>query len=329
MPVDLGANTTLSGEQRYIERDLDLLVALGFRWARTSQEMHWGGGSTGAYALGVLERYVDACKVRGLRLVQCCQGMPAAFARGGIAGHYAAKDAASARKWGAWVGECAALVDEVNGATTIGNEWNGYGWGLNGSPKPNIADAATLHVAAVQGRNDKAPTAILGTCEMMPGDSPDPLLFLQSIVGSLLSQPRMTIGWHPYVDPRWPADEPERWNACYRMVEVDAWLEAQGHPRMKIIGGEWGIANGPAGNPRALSPMQTATYVAHSYLPTFDNMQAAGVRLTAMCWYALRDFKPPIDPRADSWANYCGIVDLRGNRKPVAAVLQAYNEGTL
>lgn len=326
MPLELGVNTTLSGNQRNIDDDLDLAHALGFRWVRTSQEMHWGGSP--AYSLDVLARYAQACKDRGIRLIQCAQGMPAPLARGGRAGHYGAKSAAAASQWGAWFGECCARVQEAAGITSCLNEPDNFGWDTT----PSAADCALLHVAAFEGRDRRAPDAIVSTGEMAPGASPEPLAFLKAILAAtaghdLLDEQRVVVGWHPYIDPRWTADFDAIWNACHRMRDVHAFLVADGHPRMKIMGGEWGIANGPAGNVRALTPAKVADYVRLDYLPAFVKQRADGVRLGPQVWYALRDFPPPSDRRLDSWANYCGLVDVRGNPKPVAGVLEAFNRG--
>lgn len=318
--ITLGVNTTNIDREASIIADLDLAHSLGFTWVRTSQEMHWGYSPFGSYALDVLGRYAQACSDRGLHLIQCCQGMPASMARGGRAGHYGPKDATSARLWGDWFGECAAIVASTGGITSCGNEWDNYGWDTT----PSAHDCATLHIAALAGRDARAPGATFATCEMAPGVNPNPLTFLQAIndaAPGLLKEAATMVGWHPYTDPRWPADYNALWNTNHRMRDVHTWLAQQGHGTMKIMGGEWGVANGPNHNPQALKPQAVADYVRTQYLPSFQKMAADGVRFGPMCWYTLRD-----GGSAD-WPGYMGCVDLHGVEKPVATVFKTYNAG--
>lgn len=321
--VELGVNITLSSDPTKIEADMALAASLGFRWVRTSQEMHWAPDGR----ISVLGVYAETANAYGLRLIQCCQGMPASLARGGLNGHYGAKDARSAAIWGEWFAHCASMVQTTGGATSCLNEPDNFGWDAT----PSASDCAILHAAALEARDRLAPHTTFVTAEMAPGNAPDPLEFLKAIVTiapQILTDDHVWIGWHPYTDPRWTANYAATWNACYRMREVDLWVKTRpvlGAVRKKIMGGEWAIANGPPGNVRALSPVGVA-YVRDSYLPAFDAMAADGLRLGPLLWYTLRDRVPPADKRADSWANYCGVVDVAGKPKPVAAVLRAYNE---
>lgn len=316
--ADLGVNVTLSSDPTKVEADYALAASLGFKWVRTSQEMQWGDG-TGMYALAALRTHVNAAIRHGLRLIQCCQGMPRTMARGGIAGHYGPKDAASATRWGDWVGECCAIVEAADGIVSITNEPDNFGWDTT----PSASDVAMLHVAAIEGRNRRAPNAILSTAEMAPGSNPEPLAFLTAIAKSalhLFDAQRLVVGWHNYLDPRYPADYDAVWNMNHRMRDVHAALVYIGHPKMKIMGGEWGVANGPPGNVRSLSPQGVADYVRDQYIPSFERMIADGVPLGPLLWYTLRDGPQP----STEQANYCGIVDAYGNEKPVAAVFREY-----
>lgn len=317
MPVELGVNVGLAA--RNAEADCALAAKMGFRWVRTSQEMHW----TADRSITNLRTFATAARNQGLRLIQCCQGMPANLARGSRAGHYGPKNDSAAREWGEWFAQCAEIVVTTNGVTSCLNEPDGYGWDTT----PSAADCATLHAAALEARDDLVPTAIFATGEMAPGSNPEPLAFLKQIVAfapTVLDHERCIIGWHNYTDPRYPADFNALWNTNHRMRDVHDWLVDQGHPKMKIMGGEWAIANGPAGNPRSLSTGKVADYVRTQYLPSFERMKADGVKFGPLVWYCLRD-----GPASSNWADWCGLVDSQGNPKPVAGVLQAYNEGTL
>lgn len=309
---DLGVNITLDPAEA--AADCALAASFGFKWVRTSQEMQWGGGTDGAYALGALATFAAACTANGLKLLQCCQGMPASFARGGVGGHYGPKDQASADKWGAWFAQCALITNSTGGATSCLNEPDGFGWGTT----PSVTDCAILHTAALEARDRDAPGTVFVTGEMAPGSSPEPLKFLKQIAAaapSILTDEKVWFGWHPYVDPRYDADYNAVWNTCHRMRGLHAWKR-----KKKIMAGEWSVANGPPGNPRALTPEGVAAYVAFNYLPTFDRMEADGLRFGPLLWYSLRDAPAP-----SSWADYCGVVDVAGVAKPVAAVFSAYN----
>lgn len=311
--VTLGVN--ISNDPTRAIADCKVAHQLGFDYVRVSKEMD-------DYQQGLpdLRTIVAAALEFELKVIQCCQGMPAELARGGVAGHFGPKNDTAAAKWGDWSAECSEIVNPTGGAISILNEPDNYGW----STTPNAGDCATLHMAALDSRDRLTPGNFLITGEMAPGSNPEPLAFLEAIVAAapiIMTDDHVWIGWHPYVDPRYAADYNASWNTNHRMRDVQAFCSTQGKPNKKIMAGEWGVATGPTGNPRALSPQGVASYVRDQYLPSFEAMQTDGVHFACLCWYTLRDGGTGDGSAAD----YAGLLTQAGRKKPVAAILQTYN----
>jgi hypothetical protein len=315
MTQPLGVNIRIN--PRYADADCDLAAQLGFTWVRTSQEMTFN-----QQGLPGLQMVVDAATKHGLKVLQCCQGMPADLAKGGQAGHYGAKDQQSAATWGVWFARCAQIVAPNGGACSCTNEPDGFGWDTT----PNAADLALLHKWALEARDLYAPGTTFVTGEMCPSSNPDPLQFLEDVVTicpEIMTDDHVWIGWHPYTDPRYPADVDQPWNTNHKMRAVHQFCVDQSKPNKKIMAGEWGLADGPASWPQKLAPAALATYVENQYLPSFDSMAADGVKFAALAWYTLRDGSAG----DGSWADHCGLVKKNGKLKPVASVLRDYNAG--
>lgn len=311
----LGVN--ISNDPNKADADCALAASVGFEYVRVSQEMTF-------YQQGIpgLEKICAAATAHDLKVIQCCQGIPANLARGGRAGHYGAKDAASAAIWGKWMASCMPIVDATGGACSCTNEPDGYGW----STTPSAPDLALLHKCALEARDATAPGTTFITGEMCPSSNPDPLEFLEAVVAlcpEIMTDDHVWIGWHPYTDPRFAADYDAPWNTNHKMRAVQAFCTSKSKPNKKIMAGEWGLADGPPNWAQKLAPAALATYVENQYLPSFDSMAGAGVHFACLDWYTLRDFTAG----DGSYADHCGLYKKNGKPKPVLSVLRDYMAG--
>lgn len=315
MTQALGVNIRVNS--KYADADCALAASLGFQYVRTSQEMTF-------YQQGLpsLQMVCDAAVKHGLKVIQCCQGMPANLAKGGRAGHFGAKDLASATAWGVWFAQCAQIVDPTGGACSCTNEPDGFGWDTT----PNAGDLALLHKCALEARDTFAPGTTFITGEMCPSSNPDPLTFLEAVVSlcpTIMTDDHVWIGWHPYTDPRYPADYDAPWNMVHKMRAIQAYCATFSKPNKKIMAGEWGLADNPKSWPQRLAPAALATYVENQYLPAFDGEASDGVHFACLDWFTLRD-----GSEGDgSYADHCGLYKTNGKPKPVASVLRDYMAG--
>jgi hypothetical protein len=318
-PQTLGVN--ISNDPKDADRDCALAAEMGFPWVRVSQEMPWY-----QQGLPALRTIVAAATEHGLKVHQCAQGMPANLAKGGRAGHFAAKDEQSAAAWGLWFAQCCQIVapngGQTGGAVSCTNEPDGFGWDTT----PDAAGLAQLHKWALASRDLYAPGVPFITGEMSPSSNPDPLAFLKAIVmlcPEIMTDDHVWIGWHPYTDPRYPADVDQPWNTNHKMRAVQAYCSDQGKPNKKIMAGEWGLADNPASWAQRLAPGPLATYIENQYLPSFDSMASDGVHFAALEWFTLRDGYGT----DGSWTDHCGLYKKNGRPKPVASVLRDYMAG--
>lgn len=296
----LGVNITLDPNRAAV--DCAAAAKLGAKVVRTSQEQGWGSVDA---RLGPFRK---ACDDNGLELMQCAQ----------TAGHVQPTSQHDLDAYGEFVAECAEMADQ----TSSGNEINGFG----SRERPDPRKAAVTTAAVIDARDRLAPKRVLLMPSMCPASGPigstyvEPLVFLSAMVAA---EPRiaraMRVDWHGYCDGRYDPSTRQTWNQCWRTRAVQQWLATIGSPHRRIIWSEWGTATGPAGWPQRIS---TATQVLrfNQQIAEAHSQVDAGVHLTDLVWYCLRD-RNAVGP--DDWPAFAGLLDIRGNEKPVAGAFRA------
>lgn len=320
----LGVNITLSSDPRVIEADCVLAKALGATWVRTSQEYTWDN----EHWQPRLQQHADIAHAHGLLLWQTAQGMPSRFAKSGKTGHYVTTSQAGLDWWGVQCAVAAAIAD----ACGLGNENNGYG---SNDVHPEPQALADMCLSAVEHRDKDAPGRRLCTPEFCPAGGTrigqdgkwdtyiEPLLFFQTMIEhapTLLDASKLWIGWHGYCDVRYAISTPQVWNQAWRMRALNAYLVSIGHPGKTICSPEFGGATGPANWAQRVTPDRQAAAF-DEYWAEFKSQVAAGVRHGPMILYYVRDYKP--NPAYPDWPAYCGLVDINGRSKPIAARFKA------
>jgi hypothetical protein len=313
--LPLGVNISL--DPRQAGADCALAASLGAKWVRTSQEFTWDNERW----MPRLQAFRTAASNHGLLLWQTCQGVPARFSLSGRAGHCVTTSQSGLDWWG---NQCAAAA-KIADATSLGNENNGYG---SDDVLPNAPALADMCLAAVEHRNKLAAGRVLCTPELCPAGGGlhdkyvEPLLFFRAMIGhapTLLDATKLWIGWHGYCDARWPAGTKADWNQAWRLRALDAYLDSIGHAGKLICSPEFGAATGPSSWSAHVTPAVQAQRF-DDYWAEFTNQIAAGVKHGPMIWYSLRDYTPT---SSNDWPAYCGLVDIHGRAKPVAARFRA------
>lgn len=318
--LPLGVNITLSNDPKQVEADCALAASFKAKWVRTSQEFTWDNEQW----MKRLQVFRAACDHHGLLLWQTCQGVPARFSDTGKAGHYVTTTQAGQD----WFGESVAEAASVADATGMGNENNGFG-SQDVHPMPEAL--ADMCASVIEQRDKLSPDRQLCTPELCPAGGEnmgqdhgkwdtyiEPLLFFKAMVKhnpKMIRGRKLWIGWHGYTDNRFPADDPQLWNQWWRIRELHSTLVSLKVPNKSICSPEFGCATGPSNWYQVVTPARQAVAF-DEYIAEWKSQLAVGVKRGPAIWYALRDHTP--NPNIVDWPAYCGLVDIHGNKKPVA-----------
>jgi hypothetical protein len=300
--VALGVNISSGPSQA--GADCALAKSLDAQWVRVSVEQSNGN------AIADLTAIVKAAHDHGLLVLQTCQPI----------GHKQPRSQVEIDSYATHVAACSTIAD----ATGRDNESNGYG--SNETPDPK-ACAASM-VACIETRNAHAKGRVLVTDELCPGDKPvgtplgggyvAPLAFFKAMVAaqpSMLHAPHLWVGWHGYEGFGYPANDPADWNTCYAQRTLDAYIVSVVGKHLPITSTEFGSPTGPPGFGQARTYAQQADDF-DGYISEARAQHKAGVQHGPWIWYTLRD-------RATSdkndWSAACGLVDVHGTPKPIAA----------
>lgn len=294
--MELGVNISIDPNQA--AADVVLAASIGAKWVRTSQEQTWGTSR--------LTIFRQVCDDHGIKLWNTNQSV----------NHKIVTSQSDLDAWGESCAAYAAIAD----CTGIGNEDNGFG---SNDIHPDPVARAEMTLAAIEWRDKLSPGRQLCTPELCPAGGTDPtdtyiepLLYFQTYIHaqpSILKAKKLWIGWHPYCDARYPANTAQTWNTAYRMRALRQYLDSLGSVgNKKICGTEFGAATGPLSFAQKVDP-NTQAQRFDDYISEFRSQAKMGSKMGPFMWYQLRDTTP------NDWTTYCGLFDIHGQAKPIAA----------
>lgn len=303
LPAGVGVNIHFSSGH---ERDLDLIVAAGFKWVR--EDLSWAATERqkGRYDWTEFDAFTADLQKHGLRAyyildysnplyeeIEVSTNPVTGRREQAVASPQHPESVAAYAHW------AAAAAQHFSGRGVVWEIWNEpniFFW----KPHPDVAQYTTLALATAKAIRAADPRA----CLVGPATSTFTWDFLENIFKSGLLDYLDAVSVHPY-----RGKPPETAAADFTRLRK---LINQYAPKGKdvpILSGEWGYATDTKG----LAPDTQAAYLARQQLSNLLN----GVPLSI--WY---DWKNDGRNPADRESNF-GTVDNDLNPKPAYLAIQA------
>jgi polysaccharide biosynthesis protein PslG len=292
------------------ERDLDMIVAAGFKFVRMDFDWQATEPSPGTYDWSAYDDLSAQLRQRGLRAIYILDYTHSAYepmveSRHALEPHTPEKHVASPRHpesiaaFARWAVAAAKHFRKQQVIWEIYNEPNGDFW----KPKPNAAEYAALALAAAKAVRQAMPSATIIGPALSGFEWPFVETFLQSGVLEYLD----AISVHPYRRRDAP---PESAAADYRKLRelIDRSAPVSKVGAIPIISGEWGYSS----NTRGVSVDTQAEFAVRQQLSNLLN------NIPLSIWY---DWKNDgLDP--DENEQNFGTVTENLTPKPAYLALQ-------